>query len=105
LVSGEDGSTLDQIARKFGIADVYGGCRDKAEALRAFAARHSLTLDQICFMGDDVNDVPALSIAGVAAVPATAHYAARAVAEMTATRRGGEGAVREVIDAILGSQI
>ena len=44
LVSGESGPGLDQIAAKFGIGEVYGGCKDKAGALRDFAARHELDL-------------------------------------------------------------
>ncbi len=39
---GESGPTLDQIAAKFGVTEVYAGCKDKAAALRDFAARHDL---------------------------------------------------------------
>ena len=101
LVSGESGPTLDQIARKFGIDEVDRGCKDKAAALRAFASGHSLTLDEICFIGDDVNDVPALGICGLPAAPASAHEAALAVASIVTTKAGGAGAVREVIDSLL----
>ena len=77
LVSGESGGPLDAIAAKFGIADVYGGCKDKAGAVRDFAARHGLELAEVCFIGDDVNDVPAMEICGLAAAPASAQPAAR----------------------------
>jgi 3-deoxy-D-manno-octulosonate 8-phosphate phosphatase (KDO 8-P phosphatase) len=101
LVSGESGPTLDQIARKFGIDEVDRGCKDKAAALRAFAARHALTLGEICFIGDDVNDVPALELSGLPAAPATAHKAALAVASVVTAKAGGAGAAREVIDRLL----
>ncbi len=48
---------MDRFADKMGIADIAKGCKDKAAALRAFAERNELHLDEICFMGDDVNDL------------------------------------------------
>lgn len=101
LVSGESGPTLDRIAAKFGVEEVYGGCKDKERAVQDFAARHGLDLSEVCFVGDDVNDVPALKICGLAVAPAGAHPAARATASMVTEHGGGAGAVREVIDALL----
>lgn len=101
LISGEDSPLVDRFARKMGIADVYKGCKDKADALKDFSARYGLELSQVCFVGDDVNDVPAMRIAGLAAIPATAHSSARDTAGFIAQRPGGRGAVREVIDHLL----
>lgn len=105
LVSGESGPGLDQIAKKFGIDDVYGGCKDKAAALRDFAIRHELGLGEICFIGDDVNDVPALEICGLAVTPSGAMPVAAAVSSMVTSRPGGNGAVREVVDYLIGDSI
>lgn len=104
LVSGEDSPLLDRFADKMGIVDVYKGCKDKAAALRSFAQKNNLALEQICFVGDDVNDVPALELAGLAVVPATAHDAARSRARLVTKVGGGQGAVREVVDIILAKQ-
>jgi 3-deoxy-D-manno-octulosonate 8-phosphate phosphatase (KDO 8-P phosphatase) len=101
LVSGESGPGLDQIATKFGIDVVYGGCKDKAAAVRDFAARCHLELSDVCFIGDDVNDVVAMEICGMAVTPADAQPAATAVASMVTSRPGGNGAVREVIEYLL----
>jgi 3-deoxy-D-manno-octulosonate 8-phosphate phosphatase (KDO 8-P phosphatase) len=101
LVSGESGPALDQIAAKFGIDEVFRDCKDKASALRDFASRHGLELAEVCFVGDDVNDVPALEISGLAVVPSTAQSAAAAKATIVTTRPGGDGSVREVIDSLL----
>lgn len=101
LVSGESGPGLDQIAAKFGIGAVYGGCKDKAAAVRDFAARCHLELSDICFIGDDVNDVAAMEICGMAVTPANAQPAAATVASMITSKPGGNGAVREVIDYLL----
>lgn len=101
LISGEAGPLLDQIATKLGISDVYGGCKDKAWAVRDFAERHALDVREVCFIGDDVNDVEALSACGLAVAPASAHRSASEKAGLVTEQSGGSGAVREVIDRLL----
>ena len=105
LISGESSpasmALVQRFADKLGIEDVYKGCHDKAGAVRDFAGKHGLTLLEICFIGDDIQDIPALSIVGVGAVPANAQGAAKAAAHFVASRDGGFGVVREILDAIL----
>ena len=72
LISGESGPLFDVIAAKLSITDTYPGCKDKAAALQDFAARHGLDLAEVCFIGDDVNDLSAMEICGLAAAPAGA---------------------------------
>ena len=101
LISGEDSPLVDRYAAKMGITDVEKNCKQKADALRTFASRWQLDLSQICFMGDDVNDLPALQIAGLAAAPANARPVVLQQAGFVSSFRGGDGAVRELVDAIL----
>jgi 3-deoxy-D-manno-octulosonate 8-phosphate phosphatase (KDO 8-P phosphatase) len=101
LISGEDSPLVTRYADKLLINHVIRGCRDKAAALRGFAEENLLELNQVCFMGDDVNDIPAMEIAGVAAAPANAHEEAVAAAGFVSSRPGGQGAVRELADALL----
>ena len=106
LISGEsspDGMALVQrYADKLGIIDVYKGCHDKAAALRGFAVVHELELDEVCFIGDDVMDLPAMAAAGLAAAPADAHASVLARADYVTRAFGGKGAVREVLDLVIG---
>jgi 3-deoxy-D-manno-octulosonate 8-phosphate phosphatase (KDO 8-P phosphatase) len=104
LVSGEDSPLVDRYARKLGIEDVVKNCKDKASALRSIAAKHGLTTGQCAFMGDDVNDLGAMELAGLAAAPADARPAVLERARFVATRAGGNGAVRELLDAILAAK-
>jgi 3-deoxy-D-manno-octulosonate 8-phosphate phosphatase (KDO 8-P phosphatase) len=101
LISGEDSPLVDRYANKFAIQDCFKGCKDKAAALREFAERRGLSLEEICFMGDDINDLGAMAIAGFSAAPANAEGAARKEAQFVTKHKGGRGAVRELVDLIL----
>jgi len=101
LISGEKNALIDRYAAKMNITIVHQGCKDKETALRSIAESLQLDCGNICFMGDDVNDLGALKIAGLAAAPADAHPAVLAVADFVAKKNGGCGAVRELLDYIL----
>jgi len=104
LISGENSPLVDRYAEKMLIRHVVKGCRDKATALREFAAAAGVKLAEICFMGDDVNDLPAMAIAGLSAAPANAASVVLARANFIARAPGGHGAVRELMDALLSAK-
>jgi 3-deoxy-D-manno-octulosonate 8-phosphate phosphatase (KDO 8-P phosphatase) len=101
LVSGEETPLLARFAGKTQIAGLYAGCKDKTTALRSFAEKHSLSLSEICFMGNDVNDLEAMRLAGFSAAPADAEEAVRRASSFVAARGGGRGAVRDLIEHLM----
>lgn len=105
LISGEDSPLIDRLAAKMQIGDVEKSCKDKARALQNLATKHNIALDEICFMGDDVNDLPALAVAGLPAAPADAQPAIREICRFVSTAKGGNGAVRELIEMILAEAL
>ena len=108
LISGESSTSgmriVDRFAEKLGITDVWKGCQDKAAALNAFATKYNIVLSVVCFMGDDINDLPALKIAGLSAAPANAHPSVRKQVDLVTQQRGGHGAVRELLDMLIANQ-
>jgi 3-deoxy-D-manno-octulosonate 8-phosphate phosphatase (KDO 8-P phosphatase) len=104
LISGEDNPFIDRYARKMGIVDIYKDCKDKASALSNFAQKYGISLQQVCFMGDDINDTTTMELVGLAAAPSNAHGSASVKADLVTKRGGGQGAVRELIDFILSSR-
>jgi 3-deoxy-D-manno-octulosonate 8-phosphate phosphatase (KDO 8-P phosphatase) len=104
LISGEDSPLVDQYAARLHIDFVRKGCRDKASALRDFAAFVQLPLSAVCFMGDDVNDLPAMELAGHSAAPSSATPVALQRAGFVTQHPGGNGAVRELVEAILSAR-
>lgn len=104
LISGEDSPLVDRYAAKMRIRHVAKRCRDKAAALREFAASAGIELRQIGYMGDDVNDLAAMEIAGFSAAPANAAGDVLARADFICQHTAGNGAVREVIEALLAAR-
>lgn len=100
LISGEDSPLVDRYAAKMHIQHIVKACRDKATALRDFAESSSLGLSEVCFMGDDINDLPAMKIAGFSAAPANAVADVLAQADFVAKGSGGNGAARELVEAL-----
>ena len=104
LVSGEDSPLVDRYAEKMLIMHVVKGCRDKAGALRQLSAETGIALEKFCYMGDDINDIPAMEIAGVSFAPGSANPLVLSCAQFVTRNSGGNGAVREMIDALLAAQ-
>ena len=104
LISGEDSPLVDRYAKKMQIQHVAKGCRDKAKALREFAEVAAIDLIEICFMGDDVNDLPAMKVAGLSAAPSTAMPDVLTQVDFVAKSTGGNGAARELIEALLNAR-
>lgn len=77
------------------------GLANKGAVLREYAAECDVSLDDVIYVGNDVNDRECLCIAGLAVVPADAHEAVRSEADWILSRAGGKGAVRELCDALL----
>jgi len=80
---------------------LHAGVQNKLDFLVKRATELGLTADQVAYMGDDVFDVEAMRWAGWSMAPADAHEAARGAATFVTTRRGGDGAFREAVEALI----
>jgi YrbI family 3-deoxy-D-manno-octulosonate 8-phosphate phosphatase len=97
----EDTKLAARRAAKLAIPEVHQGARDKLSVIREMALRHGLTLQEVAFIGDDVNDLEALQAVGFSAAPADGLPPVLKVVDYVCRKKGGEGAVREVADLIL----
>lgn len=80
------------------------GCADKGQGLRALARDFDVTLEQILFVGNDTNDLPAMALAGLSVGPADAHPAVLDVVQIQTAAKGGAGVVRELADMFLAAR-
>jgi 3-deoxy-D-manno-octulosonate 8-phosphate phosphatase (KDO 8-P phosphatase) len=101
LVSGRSSESVTRRAAELGMAVVRQGVKDKGAALREVLAEQGLTARQVAYMGDDVNDLPILLEVGLSAAPADAVFEVKAQVYMITEARGGQGCVREFVEAVL----
>jgi len=104
IISGEDSAIVHARATKLKIDDVFSGAADKRLAIDQLCARHGLGMDEVAFIGDDLNDLPALESVGLACAVADAAEPVKAVAHYVTERRGGDGAVREVCELLIAAR-
>lgn len=100
-ITGRNSPIVERRARELGVSLLLQGVRDKAAALAQLTLRLGVTPEQVAFIGDDLNDLPALRAAGVALAPANAVPEVRAAAHYVTPRAGGHGAVRDAVESIL----
>ena len=81
-----------------GVTEVHLGASDKLKTLQSIGERRGLGLDQIAYMGDDLNDLKALQAVGLSSCPFDAAPEIREVVDWVVPERGGEGCVRNLIE-------
>jgi 3-deoxy-D-manno-octulosonate 8-phosphate phosphatase (KDO 8-P phosphatase) len=104
IISGRASASLQQRCAELHIEDLYMGTMEKLPVLEKIASRHGYRYEEIAFMGDDIPDLPVLLRVGLSATPENGHPQVKSRVDMVVTRRGGEGAVRELIDFLLKAQ-
>ena len=98
------GRCVDRRAAELKIHPVVQGSGDKGASLRAILAEVGLDPDRAAFVGDDLADLPALAVVGLAACPADAAAEVRAASHLVTVAPGGRGAVREVVERLMRAQ-
>lgn len=101
IITKERSEIVARRAVKLGITEVHQGVTRKIKALAEICKRHNLNTQEVCYIGDDVNDVPVLKEVGLGVAPADAVPQAKAAAFYVTEKKGGEGVVREVANMIL----
>lgn len=104
LVTQENTKLVFRRGEKLEIPEVHQGVFDKVAVLRRLAEKYHLSLQDVAYMGDDVNDLAALEVVGLSAAPADCAASVARVVHYRCRKKGGEGAVREVADLILSAQ-
>ncbi len=104
MITARSSDTVARRASDLGIGNLVQGSKNKADSLRAVCAELGIAPLSVAFMGDDLPDLPAMAICGLAIAPANAHAWVRTAVAWTTRASGGSGAVREVCDGLLAAQ-
>jgi len=84
-----------------GVTEVHMRVEDKGARINALIKKHGIVAEQTLYLGDDIPDLPAMRISGVACCPQDAATEVKQYCDYVSSRKGGEGVVRDVIEMVL----
>ena len=102
IISGEGNSAIEVLKEKFSIEEVHQNIRNKLEVLISIIEKYDLTLEEIVYVGDDVNDFDSLSyVKYPITVPNAVEKVKRIKGIQITSSNSGDGAFREIVDSLL----
>jgi YrbI family 3-deoxy-D-manno-octulosonate 8-phosphate phosphatase len=91
-------------AKKLNIKEIYTNEHNKLKRLKYLTKKYNLTKDNVAYIGDDLNDLDALKFSGLSASPLNSPILEHYKPHFITTRKGGDGAFRELAELILKAQ-
>ncbi|MCM1522419.1 MAG: HAD hydrolase family protein [Muribaculaceae bacterium] len=104
VISGARDDSMLPAYRSLGLTDIYFRSSDKEDVIKKWMNLHCLSPEEVIFVGDDIPDLPAMRIAGLAAVPRDASIEAKIEAGYISPCSGGCGVARDIISQVLSAQ-
>ena len=92
---------VERRAKELHFDELLMGYANKTEALRTLCKKYQIDLDSVAYMGDDLNDYMGMELAGFKACPSDAADEIKEIVDYISTKKGGEGAFRDVMQYIL----
>ncbi len=103
IISGRRSPALERRARELGILHVHQGIEEKGSALTTLLETLAIPAEETACLVDDTPDLPMMAIVGVPVAVADAHPTVVKAARWVTRCAGGQGAVRELADHLLGT--
>ena len=101
IITKRKNGTVSYRANVLGIKEFHEGVSNKLEELKKILKERKISFEEVAYMGDDIPDVCVLEKVGLACCPCDAVCEVKSISNFIATKGGGKGAVRELIDMIL----
>ena len=101
IVSGGDSPQVTDRLQKLGITDVHMSIFDKKKFVQDYISANKLTKEEVLYMGDDLPDLPAMSVVGLPCCPADAVSEVKEAVQYISPINGGNACVRDVIEKVL----
>ena len=102
IITGEKTNIVARRAEKLKIDYLFQGVHDKLQVVGLLCEELDISLSDIAYIGDDLNDIQLLKRVGIAGVPASAPGYIRSLSSFPLEKGGGEGVFREFVERILG---
>ncbi|MCL5674340.1 MAG: HAD-IIIA family hydrolase [Candidatus Omnitrophica bacterium] len=101
ILSGKKSGILKNRLKEIEVDVVIDEVKDKLKVLKEFCKKEGYRFEDICYMGDDLNDMSVLKNVGLAVAPADAVAEVKKIASVITKQNGGQGAVREIVEKII----
>ena len=101
IITQEESKIVIKRAEKLKVEEVHVGIEDKLRVIEELAQKYNLSLDEVAYIGDDINDLAVLREVGLSFAPSDAMPEVRRAVYQVLSRKGGEGVVREAVEFIL----
>ena len=101
IITGENTQIVQNRAEKLKIKHLFMGVRNKLEVAENLCSELSISMQEVAFIGDDLNDAMLLQAVGFSAIPDNAPGYMEKYAKIRLTKKGGEGVFREFVELIL----
>jgi 3-deoxy-D-manno-octulosonate 8-phosphate phosphatase (KDO 8-P phosphatase) len=105
IITGEETEIVKRRAEKLKIDYLFQGITNKLKVAQSLCDKLNITLREIAYIGDDINDIELLREAGISAAPKNAPNNIKDIVHFVTQKSGGEGAFREFVEKILNNQI
>lgn len=104
IISGGSNEGVRLRLQGLGITDVYLGANNKIDQLNDYLTKNNIKKENVLYMGDDIPDYPVMSIVGLPCCPQDAVPEIKNICKYISHKKGGKGAVRDVIEQVLKVQ-
>ena len=104
ILTGENSDVVIARAEKLQIDEVYVDEHEKLKRLTYLTKKYHINMDEVAYIGDDVNDLEVLTAVGFSALAGNSPIQDQFTPDYVTTRHGGNGAFREFADIILNAQ-
>lgn len=105
IITGEDVELNKRRAKKLKLDIIESGCKNKLETLKRICVDYNINMSNVCYIGDDINDIDVLKEVGYGCCPANATSSVKKVVNYVAKTKGGDGVLREVVDLLHDNSI
>lgn len=104
IITGEDIDLVRRRAKKMKVDEVYLGIQDKMKILDEICSKYDLNYDEIAYIGDDINDLEVIKTVGLGCTVHDGMDCVKDIAKVITKAKGGQGALREIVEMILDTR-
>ncbi|MBC5786975.1 N-acylneuraminate cytidylyltransferase [Clostridium facile] len=101
IITSEEVELNQRRADKLRLDFLESGCKDKLAAIQKRCEKYGISLEQVVYVGDDINDLEAIQTVGYGCCPSDAMPCVQQAADYIASAKGGQGVIREIVEQLL----